>query len=185
MIVFKGKPNGNIAARELPALDPTSIYACQEAAWMDEHCMLMWVDKIFQPYLAANPPPEGVQPVLLLDSYRCHMMASVVSRIKALGVLVIHIPGGCTGLTQPLDIGINRSFKARCRRRWEEWLINLLDTTDQVRDATREEVSEWVAEVFWEFVDSGSRILQNAWRKTGYNWFPGVVDPDDQHNKKF
>ena len=112
----------------------------------------MWVDEIFSPYLAANPPPEGVQPVLLLDSYRCHMMASVVSRIEALGVLVIHIPGGCTGLTQPLDVGINRSFKARCRRRWEDWLINLLDTTDKVRDATREEVSEWVAEVFWEFV---------------------------------
>jgi hypothetical protein len=180
MIVFKGKPDGTIAARELPTLDPTSIYACQEAAWMDERCMIMWVDEIFSPYLAANPPPEGVQPVLLLDSYRCHMMASVVSRIEALGVLVIHIPGGCTGLTQPLDVGINRSFKARCRRRWEEWLINLLDTTDKVRDATREEVSEWVAEVFWEFVDSGSRILRNAWRKTGYDWFPGV---DDQRNK--
>ena len=83
-------------------------------------------------------------------------------------------------MTQPLDVGINRSFKARCRRRWEEWIINLLDTTDKVRDAMREEVSEWVAEVFWEFVDSGSRILRNAWRKTGYDWFPGV---DDQRNK--
>ena len=50
-------------------LDPTSIYACQEAAWMDERCMLMWVGEILQPYLAANPPPKGVQPVLLLDSY--------------------------------------------------------------------------------------------------------------------
>ncbi len=57
MIVFKGKPNGIIMDRELPMLDPTSIYACQEAAWMDKRCMLMWVGKIFQPYLAANPPP--------------------------------------------------------------------------------------------------------------------------------
>ncbi len=36
---------------------------------------------------------------------------------------------------------------------------------------------------FWEFLDSGSRILRNVWRKTGYDWFPGVVDPDDQRNK--
>jgi hypothetical protein len=105
------------------------------------------------------------------------MMASVMSRIEAMGMHVIHIAGGCTGMTQPLDVGINRSFKARCRRMWEEWLVDLLDTTNEVRDATREEVSEWAAAVFWELV--GSRILRNSWRKTGFDWFPGVVDPDD------
>jgi hypothetical protein len=34
---------------------------------------------------------------------------------------------------------------------------------------------------FWKFV--GLLILRNAWRKKGYDWFPGVVDPDDEHNK--
>ena len=97
MIIFKGKPNGLIPRRELPLFDPTSIYACQDAAWIDERAMTQWVDEVLGAYLVANPPPEGVQPVLLLDSYRCHMMASVVSRIEAMGVDVIHIPGGCTG----------------------------------------------------------------------------------------
>jgi len=177
IIIFKGKPGGQITRRKLPNLDPASIYACQDAAWMDERCMLIWVDEVFSVYLVANPPPEGVQPVLLLDSYRCHMMASVVSRIEAMGVHVIHIAGGCMGLTQPLDNGINRSFKARCCRMWEEWLVDLLDKTNEVRDATREEVSKWAAAVFWELV--GSRILRNSWRKTGFDWFPGIVDPDD------
>ena len=177
MIIFKGKPDGLIARRKLPTLDPTSIYACQDAAWMDERCMLIWVDEVFGAYLVANPPPEGVQPVLLLDSYQRHMMALVVSRIKAMGVHVIHIAGGCTGLTQPLDVGINRSFKARCCQMWEEWLVDLLDMTNQVHDGTRKEVSEWAAALFWELV--GSRILRNSWRKTGFDWFPGVVDPDD------
>ncbi len=58
-----------------------------------------------------------------------------------------------------------------------EWLVDLLDKTNEVRNATREEVSEWAAAVFWELV--GSRILLNSWRKTGFNWFPGVVDQDD------
>ena len=105
------------------------------------------------------------------------MMPSVMSRIAALGVEVIHIPGGCTGLCQPLDVGINRSFKARIRRMWEEWLTNLLEHTNEVRDATREEVSEWMAACYWELV--GTRILHNSWRKTGYDWFPGLVDPED------
>ena len=76
-----------------------------------------------------------------------------------MGVLVIHIPGGCTGLMQLLDIGINRSFKARCQRMWEEWLTNLLNTTDKVRDAMHKEVSQWVAAVFWELV--GSRVEED------------------------
>ena len=69
MIIFKGKPNGHIAKKELPTLDPTSIYACQEAAWMDERCMLIWVEQVLAPYLSANPPPPGVVPIILLDSY--------------------------------------------------------------------------------------------------------------------
>ena len=73
MIIFKGKPDEQIARRKLPTLDPTSIYACQDAAWMDERCMLIWVDELFSAYLVANPPPEGVQPILLLDSYRCRV----------------------------------------------------------------------------------------------------------------
>ena len=45
-------------------------------------------------------------PLLLLDSYRCHMMASVVMRINELGVEVQQIPGGCTDLCQPVDVGL-------------------------------------------------------------------------------
>jgi len=60
---------------------------------------------------------------------------------------------------------------------WDEWLVDLLDMTNEVRDATREEISEWAVAVFWEL--GGSRILRNSWRKTGFDWFPGVVDPDD------
>ncbi len=40
-IIFKGKLNGTIAKREPPLLDPTSIYACQDASWMDKRCMLI------------------------------------------------------------------------------------------------------------------------------------------------
>ena len=65
---------------------------------------------------------------------------------------------------------------------WEEWLVDLLDTTNEVPDAMREEVSEWAVAVFWELV--GSRILQNAWRKTGYDWFfeEGAGDVVDNGN---
>jgi hypothetical protein len=69
---------------------------------MDERCMLIWVDQILGPYLVVNLPPPDIQPVILLDSYRCHMMALVINKIAELGIEVIHIPGGCTALCQPV-----------------------------------------------------------------------------------
>ncbi len=56
---------------------------------------------------------SDIIPLLILDSYRCHMMASVVSKIQELGVEVKHIPGGCTSLCQPVDVGFNKPFKSR------------------------------------------------------------------------
>jgi hypothetical protein len=144
---------------------------------MDERCMMLWVDQILGPYLVVNLPPPGIQPVILLDAYRCHMMASVVSKISELGIEVIHIPGGCTGLCQLLDVGMNKPFKHRIRDLWEEWMTDMLDKEGEIRDATLKEVAEWMAIVYWQLM--GSKILKNAWWKTGYNWFEGVVDDNN------
>jgi hypothetical protein len=60
------------------------------------------------------------------------MMASVTDAIAELGIEIIHIPGGCTGLTQLLDVGINKPFKLRVRVLWEEWMIDKIDRTGLV-----------------------------------------------------
>ena len=65
----------------------------------------------------------NVVPLLLLDSYRCHMMALVVMWINELGVEVQHFPGGCTGLCQPVDVGVAKSFKDNLKNQWESWMI--------------------------------------------------------------
>jgi hypothetical protein len=86
MMIYKGKAKGHIATREFQNHDPLSLYACQDAAWMDEVCMLRWADEILKPYLKVNPPPPGIVPIILLDAYRCHMMASVTNAIAKLGI---------------------------------------------------------------------------------------------------
>ena len=60
---------------------------------MDEDAMIVWINQVLCPHIESAPP--GVLPIIFLDSYRCHMMASVVSKIQDLGVEVEHIPGGC------------------------------------------------------------------------------------------
>ena len=93
------------------------MYACQDNAWMDERVMLQWVEQILKP----NPltAPDNIFLLLLLDSYRCHMMASVLVKIEELGCEIVHIPGGCTGLTRPVDVGVNKPFKCALRTEWK------------------------------------------------------------------
>ena len=67
--------------------------------------------------------PDGV-PLVFLDSYHCHIMGSVVMAIQNLGVEVEHIPGGCTYLCQPVDVGVNKPFKKLIRDKWEQWMIS-------------------------------------------------------------
>ena len=169
MIIFKGTANGRIVKTELPSFDPTSDYLCQKNAWMDERCMLIWADECLGSYLRLRPPPAGIVPVILLDSYRCHLMGSVVRAIQELGVEVIHIPGGCTGLLQPLDVGLNKPFKGRVRASWEEWMMVMIDNHGFVDAPTRDDISSWAASAHWDM--DGTPMMMKAWKKTGYSWF--------------
>ena len=167
MVVYKGTENGTIKKRELQNHHPTCIYKTQHNAWMDERVMLRWVEDVLAPYVALAPP--GIIPLILLDSYRCHVMASVVNVIQDLGCEVVHIPGGCTGLVQPLDVGYNKPFKARIRKAWEEYMINDMRKNGSIETPSREEVSHWIAEAYWDM--EGTPIIKNSWLKTGYSWF--------------
>ena len=168
MLVFKGERTGRIATTEFSTYPTTHHYRCQKKAWMDEQVMLDWVDDVLKPYIATAP--EHVIPVLILDSYRCHMMASVVTRIQELGVEVMHIPGGCTSLCQPVDVGFNKPFKDRIRRQWVSWMIAEGVIHGTTSSPTRRDVVGWVDRAVAEMRSEGT-ICRNAWQKTGYEWF--------------
>ena len=78
-------------------------------AWMDEPVMKQWVDVVLKLYV--ETAPDLIITLLILDSYHCHMMSSVMHYIQELGVEVQHIPGGCTSLCQPVNVGFNKPFK--------------------------------------------------------------------------
>ena len=40
--------------------------------------MIEWVDDVLAPYVATAPP--GIIPILFLDSFKVHMLGSVVSQ---------------------------------------------------------------------------------------------------------
>ena len=147
-IVFNGKCDGRIAREfqnpEKSGFPVDCSYICRDRAWMDEAMMLQWVKEVLEPW--SKHVPAGIVPYLLLDSYKCHLMSSVVHAIQDLGIEVDHIPGGCTGLVQPLDVGVNKPLKNQIRRKWEEYMLEEGLAMTVSKPPTRQRMATWVTE---------------------------------------
>jgi hypothetical protein len=67
--------------------------------------MVEWLDQQIVPVLDNQPS------LIVLDLFGGHKTDGVLDTLYANDITVSIIPGGCTGLIQPLDISINRPFK--------------------------------------------------------------------------
>ena len=173
LIVFKGKHGGTVE-KEFKKDYPDGVVCCvQENAWTDERVMLAWVDSVLKPFV--DTAPEGVVPYLIMDKYGCHYQGSVAHAIEDLGVEWDIIPGGCTSLIQPVDVGCNKPFKTRLRYKMEDWLIDEIEQNgDRVYDRIKPKIvrkltAEWAAEA-WQRIPE--EIIYNSWRHQPMSYFP-------------
>ncbi len=134
---------GRIATRELLDHPQEMKYAMQPKAWFDEATMLDWANDVLKPYVPMVP--VGIIPILFLDSFKVYLLGSVADAIQGLGVELEIIPPGCTGLVQPIDVGINKPFKANMRKIYTEWLLEQ-DADAAIPSASRLDVSAWILE---------------------------------------
>ncbi len=110
LIVFKGTPGARIEKEvgKFPGVGQGGcLYAVQAKGWTDERIMLHWVEKIWIPFAQQAP----FMSLLMIDSFRCHFVESVVNGIQGAGTVLWYIPGGGASKLQVLDVGINRPFK--------------------------------------------------------------------------
>jgi hypothetical protein len=134
---------------------------------MPHNLCVAWIDEVLAPYVASVP--KRIVPLLLLDQYKCHLMASIVNRIEALGVQVEHIPSGYTGLVQPVDVGIGKPLKNRMRHQWEEFMIDEGMKTSFTKPPSRKLVAQWVQCALDALPQD---IVKNAWRHAPYSYYP-------------
>jgi hypothetical protein len=165
-VLIAGMPNGMIARREVPTLPAGSIYCLNEKAWFNEQIMHDWIEHVLAPYLAMAPP--GLIPILFLDQFRVHKMGLIVNAIQALGVQVEFIPAGCTRLIQLVDVGFNKAFKCKMWDEFLKWMM-MQDPNLPIPGSKRHEVARWI-------IDTQNNIcaetIRNAWRKTGFSYYP-------------
>jgi hypothetical protein len=98
------------------------------------------------------------------------MMGLVVQKIQELGVEVKHIPGGCTSLCQPVDIGFNKPFKDCLGKLWISWMIAEGVIHGMTSAPTRLNIATWVHDTMRQ-MSREHAMIRNAWLKTEYEWF--------------
>ena len=56
--------------------------------------------------------------ILVLDVAPCHIHPTIYNEARRLGIRLVYIPAGLTGLLQPLDTHVFAAYKAALRRGW-------------------------------------------------------------------
>ena len=107
--------------------------------------------------------------LLIYDSMRAHITDAVKAQVKQTNSVLGVIPGGLTKELQPLDIGVNRAFKAKLRVMWEQWMTDGEHTftkTGRQRRVTNATICHWIQDA-WARVPAS--IVVRAFRKAGIN----------------
>ena len=145
---------------------PTGIVVKVNAkGWMMEGLMKEWLTECY------GKRPGGFfhrkKALLVLDSMRAHITDSVKAAIKKTNSIPAVIPGGTTKYLQPLDISVNRAFKAALRVEWETWMTSgekSFTKTGRMRKASFSDVCQWILTA-WSAVKEST--ITNGFRKAG------------------
>ena len=105
--------------------------------------------------------------MIFLDSYAVHTCDEVRDALRVRDAGLVVVPPGQTGLCQPLDVSVNRSFKAHMRKLYEEWLAQCNFTytrAGNVKRPSHDIIVSWVSKA-WSAVDVG--IIRRCFRLCG------------------
>ena len=134
---------------------------------MDTEVTNLWIWEVLQPYLAEAPP--RIHPVILLDSYRCHVMPEVVQAIENMGCQVEHIPPGCTPLCQPIDIGVCKPLKDCLQNFYFNHLYcQMEEGVGNFPDPSCAELAQWIAQALHGLSEI---TIQNSWKYSQFAYF--------------
>ncbi|GFU93825.1 pogo transposable element with KRAB domain [Trichonephila clavipes] len=95
-----------------------------------------------------------------MDSMKSHVSENVKNALKSASAKIAIIPGGLT-----IAALINRSFKSKVRKLWEQWMSDgekNYTKTGKLKRASYENVSRWVLKA-WN--DVAETTVKNVFRK--------------------
>jgi len=99
-----------------------------------------------------------------------HKTPAILDLLRSNKITPSFIPGGCTGLVQPLDISVNKPFKELVRELTDEKIFELesIDQFERWTVGDRRVVTTFcVGDAFYQFHQEKGEIIRRAFRKVG------------------
>jgi hypothetical protein len=120
--------------------------------WMNEGEMIWWVENIWTKRSQQGSNPRSL---LVLDSFTAHKTNAVKNRLYEKKTNLAVIPGGLTSKLQPLDVSLNKPFKAKVRNLYNHWMSDAIKDytpSGKIKRPSYSLVANWVKES-WEAMD--------------------------------
>ena len=152
MIIFKGKTEKTI--RDLN-IQPGFIVKTQKKAWMDDDLMKIWIEEMWLKHINAECKKLGFESSLLsFDAFAARVTEGVKAQLLESKSDILPIPAGCTSKCQPMDVCLNKPFKAVLRRCWVKYVASVVesfpdansDSSFKLPVPTRQNMIDWVKE---------------------------------------
>jgi hypothetical protein len=165
-IIFKGKTNRCLNGIPLSASYNLSY---QKNSWC--------TDAQFIKYLSSLPKDKNI--LLLYDNFRGHKTKKVTDFLETQLPLVevLLLPPHTTPFLQPLDVGINKPFKAYINKKYIHWLIETVDNNKEFPRLEKKDrnilLINWIFES-WNNINDN--MIKNSFHHCGYS-IAGNVDP--------
>ena len=136
----------------------------QENNTVNSSIMVDWINNWLVP-LFAPTRAKGERLLLIIDSARGHMTKEVKEACKRNDIDICMIPGGCTGILQPLDLTVNRSFKARLKRGYARAMRGYPTTTARKEPKSKLNMRYLVENVLQSAQGVTGDCVRNGWRR--------------------
>lgn len=98
--------------------------------WSNQNTMRSFVDNILAPYYSQTKHqlalPQDQKTLWTIDIWSVHRSEEFKNFVNTNHPTIIldYVPGGCTGLAQPCDVGIQRPFKLSIKQSYHEDIVN-------------------------------------------------------------
>ena len=186
MIIFKGKTDRTISDLNFPA---GFIVKTQEKAWMDDDLMKVWVEDIWIKHIRAECQKLGFENALLtFDAFAAHLTDDVEDQLLETKTNTLAIPAGCTSKCQPMDVCLNKPFKAILRKCWVNYISSVVETfpdasqdpSFKIPTPTRQQMVDWVKEAF-DYLTRNQEMVKHSFEVCGIT----VSDTEKVRNADF
>ena len=129
----------------------------QEKAWTDDDLMKVWVEDIWIKHIRAECQKLGFENALLtFDAFVAHLTDDVESQLLEAKTETLAIPAGCISKYQPMDVYLNKPFKAILRKCWVNYISSVVETfpdasqysSFKIPTPTRQQMVDWMKKAY-------------------------------------